>query len=240
MKLFATDLDGTLVGDRQALLTLNQVLIQHRKDWHLIYVTGRSLELAQQLAEQEPLLLPDAWVTDVGTIITYANGQTDAIWEKTMQTGWNRQNVAKEAARIPELVPQPQSGQGPFKVSFHLKAEHAEHTLPHLKHCFELAGQHVKMIYSGNKYMDILPQSGDKGKAVCHLLDHFGIKLEELLTCGDSGNDLCMLCLGGAAVAVGNALPELLEDIPASVYRAKSSFAGGILEGLIHFGWLPS
>ena len=61
------------------------------------------------------------------------------------------------------------------------------------------------------------------------------------MTCGDSANDRDMLSMGGPAVAVGNALAELVDGpLPATVHRATGRGAGGILEALGHYGWLPA
>ena len=63
--------------------------------------------------------------------------------------------------------------------------------------------------------------------------------LDQVLACGDSANDRDMLCLGGPAVAVANAHAELTESgLPATVLRARASYADGVVEALRHYGWL--
>ncbi|CCH66452.1 Sucrose-phosphate phosphatase [Richelia intracellularis HH01] len=53
--MFVTDLDNTLVGNDAALLELNQNLGQHRKKYEtkIVYATGRSLFLYQQLKREK-------------------------------------------------------------------------------------------------------------------------------------------------------------------------------------------
>lgn len=49
-----------------------------------------------------------------------------------------------------------------------------------------------------------------KGAALEHLCNRLGIDREEVMTLGDSGNDLAMLRFAGLGVAVKNATPEIL------------------------------
>jgi hydroxymethylpyrimidine pyrophosphatase-like HAD family hydrolase len=73
--LFVTDLDGTLVGDKNALEKLNSKLEWHRREYgtKIVYATGRSLTLYSKLTTNEFLLKPDALVTSVGTEIYFDN-----------------------------------------------------------------------------------------------------------------------------------------------------------------------
>ncbi|WP_218969735.1 HAD family hydrolase, partial [Candidatus Synechococcus spongiarum] len=61
--LLVTDLDHTLVGDRQALAHLNQTLQTLRSRINLVYATGRSLAGARQLQQEDGLLEPEGWAT---------------------------------------------------------------------------------------------------------------------------------------------------------------------------------
>jgi sucrose-6-phosphatase len=66
---------------------------------------------------------------------------------------------------------------------------------------------------------------------------------EQTVACGDSGNDIALFAAGEErGIIVGNARPELIQwhsENPAdNRYLAKNICAGGILEGLKHFGFL--
>ena len=60
--LFVTDLDNTLVGDDNALIELNNRLQQTRQQHgsKIVYATGRSPVLYQELKDEKNLLEPDA------------------------------------------------------------------------------------------------------------------------------------------------------------------------------------
>ena len=242
--MFVTDLDNTFVGDDEALLELSQKLSQHRQKYgtKIVYATGRSLFLYQELKEEKNLLDPDGLVVAVGTEI-YLNGSKtpDSQWSDKLSGGWNKQVVLSTTAEFPELVPQPDSEQGDFKVSFYLKQAHAAKVLPQLKSQLNTAGLDIKLIYSSGIDLDIVPISSDKGQAMQFLRKKWNFVSERTVACGDSGNDIALFAAGEErGIIVGNARPELLtwhNDNPAKHrYLAKNVCAGGIIEGLNYFG----
>lgn len=244
--LLITDLDNTLVGDRPALDRLNQKLMQtrHAQELLLVYSTGRSLESYKQLRAAEPLLVPDALVTSVGTEIYYGGSTTpDPDWSAKLNQGWQRDDVLSITAHFNDLVLQPDADQRPYKVSFYLSPSLAVDLLPRLEVALHIRGLDVQLVYSGGKDLDILPLQGDKGQAMQFLRHQFKIPPEQTVACGDSGNDQAFFSVGKErGIIVGNARPELLqwhqENAADHHYLATAPCAGGILEGLRHFGFL--
>jgi hypothetical protein len=247
--LFVTDLDHTLVGDDAALEELNKQLNQHRQEYgtKIVYATGRSRTSYQQLKAEKSLIDPDALVTAVGTEI-YLNPSEDSFdpeWAQKLSQGWNRESAVAAAAHYADLVPQEESEQRPFKVSYFLTEEAALEVVPRLESQLVSGGLNVQLVYSGGKDLDILPRSGNKGLAVQFLRNKWEVDATQTVVCGDSGNDIALFSVGEErGIIVGNARPELrqwYEDNPADYrYLAKASCAGGILEGLYHFGFLGS
>ena len=60
-----------------------------------------------------------------------------------------------------------------------------------------------------------------------------GFRADEVVCCGDSGNDEAMLTDGWLGVIVGNAMPEL-DHLRSGdrLYRAFGRFADGVVEGI--------
>jgi len=58
-------------------------------------------------------------------------------------------------------------------------------------------------------FANVTPPGIDKGSAVRRLADVYGLPLEQVMMVGDSANDLPALRIVGAAVAMGNAEPEV-------------------------------
>lgn len=115
--------------------------------------------------------------------------------------------------------------------------------MPQLKSLLQDRGLDTKLIYSTGQDLDILPRNSDKGLAMQFLRQKWGIEAEKTVVCGDSGNDIALFSVGEErGIVVGNASLELLEwhNTNPDNYRylAKAFCAGGILEGLKHFGFL--
>lgn len=107
--LLATDLDETLIGDDEALRSLNNYLIELRKDnrLKLAYITGRSPQLYKELAEAKELLVPDALISAVGAEI-YWNAESPADdWPQVSR--WDVRSIQRALADINCLIPQPSS-----------------------------------------------------------------------------------------------------------------------------------
>ncbi|HIK10388.1 MAG TPA: sucrose-phosphate phosphatase [Oscillatoriaceae cyanobacterium M33_DOE_052] len=245
--LFITDLDHTFVGDADALRELQALLRQHRQAYgtKIVYATGRSPQLYRQLKAEQSLINPDALVTSVGTEIYYQDPSdvADREWSAILAPGWNREIVAATAAEFAELVPQPESEQRPFKLSYYISPELAAGILPKVESILQQQGLKVKLVYSGGKDLDFLPEKGNKGLAMQFLGQHWGISPERTVACGDSGNDIALFSVGSEkGIIVGNAKSELrqwyAQNRTPEIYLAQANYARGIVEGLKYFGFL--
>ncbi|MBD2694405.1 sucrose-phosphate phosphatase [Anabaena catenula] len=243
--LFVTDLDHTFVGDDQALLELSDRLQRHREKHgtKIVYSTGRSPTLYQELQQEKNLFSPDALVLSVGTEI-YLDGSNnpDPQWSSILSQGWDSQKILSITEQFPELVLQPDTEQRPFKVSFFLKEE-LSGILPQLESELQKTKLNVKLIYSSGIDLDILPLTSDKGQAMQFLRQKWKFAAEQTVVCGDSGNDIALFAVGRErGIIVGNARPELLQwhnQNPADYrYLAQNRCAAGIMEGLTYFGFL--
>lgn len=239
--LLITDLDNTLVGDAPATERLNRSLMAQRQQFYLVYATGRSYLSARRLQQQAGLLEPDYWITSVGSEIYY-RGEVDPQWAKHLSQDWNREAVVAIAHQLPFLLPQPESEQNPWKVSFWLEETADIKAIERLKREFQQARLNAQIIFSSGRDVDILPCRSNKGQAATYLREWLGIPPEKTLVCGDSGNDISLFQQPARGVIVRNAQSELLQwyyngDRPWH-YLAKSPCAGGILEALHHFNFI--
>ncbi|KAM3099586.1 sucrose-phosphate phosphatase [Phormidesmis sp. 146-35] len=244
--LFVTDLDNTLVGDDDALERLNQQLSQHRQTYgtKIVYSTGRSLTLYQELTREHTLLEPDILIAGVGTEIYLNGSQTpDRSWSDKLAVGWDRELIVSTTAHFADLVPQPETEQCPFKVSFFLTEDAAIPVLSLLRTLLMQKGLSIQLIYSTGRDLDIVPRRANKGLAMSFVRQNLGFDPSQTIACGDSGNDIALFSLNEAhGIIVGNAHPELLtwhhEHPSETRYVAKGHCAAGILEGLQYFNFL--
>ncbi|GBG96855.1 Cof-type HAD-IIB family hydrolase [Lactococcus termiticola] len=68
----------------------------------------------------------------------------------------------------------------------------------------------IRATTTGFKSIDIMSEGVSKASGLSHLLSHFDLDASHLMAFGDQMNDLEMLKLAGHAVAVSNAVPEIL------------------------------
>ena len=232
--ILATDLDMTLVGDDDALSKLNKQIedLRGKQKLKLVYVTGRSYELYRILEKEKKLLRPDSLITAVGTEIYDEVGQKVIGWP--IVEDWNPVEIVKRLDNIKELIKQPESEQKQFKLSYYLENSHETFLL--VKNI--LSDLSVDVLYSMNKYLDVLPRGINKGSALNYLAGLWRVEETNIITCGDSENDIGLLLIG-KAIVVGNANSALKDwakkQIARNIYFAEAKCAGGINEGLAYY-----
>ncbi|NTW72650.1 MAG: HAD family phosphatase [Eubacteriaceae bacterium] len=60
-------------------------------------------------------------------------------------------------------------------------------------------------------YIEIMDISATKGIGVNKIANHYNIKMEEIITIGDGGNDISMFEKSGLSIAMGNAISSVKE-----------------------------
>jgi hydroxymethylpyrimidine pyrophosphatase-like HAD family hydrolase len=131
--------------------------------------------------------------------------------------------------------------QSEFKSSYYLE-ENVKASLEHIASELDRLRLQAKIVYSAGRFLDLLPHFSGKGGAVAYLARELGVAPQDVVTSGDTGNDLDMMRadLGFRCIAVGNAAPELAQAREPQIYHASASYAAGMREGLVHYGWLPA
>jgi sucrose-6F-phosphate phosphohydrolase len=238
--MLVSDIDGTLLeGGRSTagLEQLRQVVEERRDDVALVYATGRSFDSTWQLVESGVLPTPDAIAPFLGTEIWFPGwAKADPFYREIVRHDWNRDAVEYFARRIAGLELQEQEFQSPLKVSFYVNDRK---TIFDLKQIIDDCGLSTRAIYSGGRFLDIIPRQAGKRAAVRYLGRVWRVEPDHVLTCGDSGNDLDMLCDPDTLnVAVGNAEVELRGLAhTGAFYSAILPFAAGLLEGAAALGF---
>jgi sucrose-phosphate synthase len=238
-RMLATDLDGTFIGDAAAMEDLWRDL--EDAGVFIAFSTGRHLPSIESFYVDTPRRA-DACVTMVGTEIWHRRGDgyvRDDDWSEVITDRWDKEAVEAIVADIPGAEIQPEEWQSPFKASYYLEGD-VTARLDELEQRLDEQGLAAKVVYSAGRFLDLLPARSGKGEAIRYLADDVGIAPENVITAGDSGNDLDMMRpeLGFRSIAVGNASAELAEHSADGLYHADGHHADGIREGLEHYGWL--
>ncbi len=240
-RLLATDMDGTFIGDDEAMFGLWDAVVE--RGIRLAFSTGRHLKSIQDFyAEKDASRRADVCICMVGTDIHFLRDGAyilDEEWHSHISDRWDKLAVEAILHGIPEATMQDQQWQSPFKSSYYLE-ENADARLREIHERLEAAGLDAKVVYSADKFLDLLPIRSGKGEAVRYVAHKLELRPENVVTSGDTGNDLDMMReeLGFRGIVVGNAAPELKAFNPPHVYHAHAEFAAGIREGLEKYGWL--
>jgi hypothetical protein len=103
----------------------------------------------------------------------------------------------------------------------------------------------------GKGLLDFLPESATKQTALEYVAEEFGSAREDVVFCGDSGNDIFPLTAGFSGVLVKNADQQLVDNVREAMrenpqlklYFARGNFKGlngyytsGVIEGAYHYG----
>lgn len=235
-RVLISDIDETLIGDRKAVKALMGVLREHRDKVGFGIATARRLETALEALKEWGIPVPDVMITALGTEIYYGpNLSPDVSWSNHIDHRWDRERIRKRLGRMKGIKPQNEADQRPYKLSFYVdrgKAPSAEE----IEHILWQEGLHANLVYSQQRYLDVVPERASQGMAIRYFADKWGIPIEQVAVAGDSGDDIDMIRGRMLGIVVGNHDPEM--EVLRSrkrVYFARAEHARGVLEGLEHY-----
>lgn len=233
--LIVSDLDGTLLGDNAALEEFADWILPRRKQFKLVYNSGRFPDSVRKSIAKSALPEPDAIIGGVGTQIEiYDTVEQLAGWPE-LEGHWDSAVVRDLFAVERRLELQPERFLSPYKVSYYAEQATSEELIEWQLR-LQAAGLRVRAIYSSQRDLDFLPAGCDKGTATAYLASEWGFIHERVIACGDTGNDFSLFEQGFLGIVVGNALPELKALDAPTIYHAARTHAGGVMEGIEH--WL--
>ena len=235
-RMLIVDMDETLLGDRQALRRLLAVLRERRDQMGFGVATGRSIEQALAGLKTWGVPLPDVVIASAGTEIYYGPKLSpDRVWDRHIDHRWEPERLGEVLAQVDGLTLQPEDAQRRFKLSYLVEAGR----FAGLKRVRRLLGEHdlhAKLVFSQERYLDLIPERAGQGIAVRWVADKWGVPIERVLVAGDNGNDLEMLRGRTLGIVVANHAHEL--DVLRGLERvhfAAGSCAQGVLDGLAHY-----
>ena len=266
MKILATDLDRTLLPngswecDSEAISLFNDLTEKHGV--LVVYVTGRNLALTEKAIKEFGVRHPNILCGDVGTSIRkYEDGEWkfDDGWIdhiKRESPRWDAMAIRDAVTGIDGMREQESEHLNQFKQSYYVEHEKNNQVLKKVNALVKGKFDEV-IVYSfdsqdGKGLLDFLPASATKQTALEYVAEEFGAAKEDVVFCGDSGNDIFPLTAGFNGVLVKNADDQLVKNVKNAmnqnpklkVYFAKGNFKGlkgyytsGVIEGAYHYGF---
>jgi len=246
-RTLVSDVDGTLLaagepGEGAAELA-GRLLAA---DAALVLATGRDLELALEAAatlEAAGLPRPSALVCGVGAEVHVWDGAfyaPDLGWRDELAgSGFTASGVRAALAAVPGLQLQPERAQSERKVSYIVGATDA---VDAAAAALAERGIDARLVHSAGRFLDVLPPPASKGGALLHLVARFGLRPQDVVAAGDSGNDRELLLTaadaGMLAVLVANHEPEMADLVGRpGVFVSTRPYCAGVADGLANAGW---
>ncbi len=243
IRLFSSDLDGTLLGNPESEQRFKQTWESLKREARplLVYNTGRSVRDVRSLVAARKLPEPDVIIGGVGTELFDPHTRPQlADFGSQFGEGWDLAKVEEIVGSMAGIERQPPEFLHPYKSSWYW--HRIDRTkLEELRQRLDEAGLQATIVYSSLRDLDVLPKRAAKGNALMWLCERLNIPLEHVLVAGDTGNDSSMFRVPGVkGIVVENAQPELFEAVvELPVFVTHQVMADGVLEGLKHYRIIP-
>ncbi|GAA4291734.1 HAD-IIB family hydrolase [Aestuariibaculum suncheonense] len=243
IKLLSFDIDNTLIEFHTLKSNFKKIWKKYKPDDIILtYNTGRLIDDVLLLIKKGVLPKPDYIIGGVGTLIYDCNHNCVVKeFNDVLDEGWDLEAVEKLVQSIDHPISeQPAKFQHSYKRSYFFHDADDE-LIESIEADFEKANMYVNVVYSGNKFLDVLPKWANKGNALQWLLSKLNLTTDNVLVAGDSGNDSAMFDMKGIrGVVVANAHEELYKFTKyRQVYHAEGDHGNGVIEGLVFYGILP-
>ncbi|MBR4904966.1 MAG: HAD family phosphatase [Selenomonadaceae bacterium] len=243
IKLFVTDIDGTLLmpGKNISAKNIEAVHKMIKAGVKVVIATGRMYRAALPIAAQ--LGVPVPIISYNGALIKSSTGEV--IHAKYMDTknilalikffeerDWHLQSYSDDVLYVPkrnDAVKFYETMQNieAVEVGWDGLRERAKNvpkllsisanpdeTLTRMFEVQKVFGGQVEITRSAPPFVEFMSLGVTKAGAIKILADKLGIDNSEILAIGDSDNDLQMITTAGCGVAMGNAVPAVLEACP--------------------------
>ncbi len=231
-----SDLDGTLVNgnDVNGLADLKAWIENNNQQIVFGMATGRNKEITRQALLDYDLPTPEIIICSAGSEIYYTDKFIpDNGWESHIDFQWKKQELQEALTKFPGIRLQEPDAQWRFKLSYYVYNTFNKDDLANLHKFLDDRKLRAKILLTENRYLDLLPFRASKGSAVRYLSYKWKMPLQNIITAGNSGNDLDMLKGKCRGIVVANYSPELAElKKIKSVYFSETPLSKGVLEGI--------
>ncbi|EOV8960145.1 HMP-PP phosphatase [Cronobacter turicensis] len=239
-RLAAFDMDGTLLMPDHQLGETTQMALHrlHQRGVTLAFATGRHLlEMRQMLqkialeaflitgngtrihAPSGELLFAEDLSPQVAEAVLHGHWNTPASLHVFNDSGWltDTDDLALLEAhawsgfryQLTDLKRLP--AHQVTKICF--VADHDALCKLRVQLC-EALGSQAHICFSALDCLEVLPPGCNKGAALQALSLHLGITMADCMAFGDAMNDREMLSLAGKGLIMGNAMPQLIAELP--------------------------
>ena len=236
--VLSLDLDETfLEGDAQDKQKLLDLFDSSRAQLHLVYTSHDTAEELISLAAKAELPVPDVFLSDSGTTALKGDGTgtIDPLQRNIIQLWPGKPAVARmvEAVENAELL----EDDSPCRQAVHYESDEAYAAL---KEGADNIGCHL--VLRRHNRVDVLPYGVDKGSSLGRWVVEENFSPMHVLAYGESLGDVSLFGRGWRGVCFPHGPEEMIKEATRfhNVYVAQYDGPAGVIDGLRHFGWVPS
>lgn len=239
IKMAVLDMDGTVLTDDQRISSENAAAIREAvgNGITVIIATGRSLMAVQNYAED--LQLDEYIITGNGSEIWHLDGpeliERTPIDNELVKVMWDLRNSYQTkhwAASVGKVwkqeMPDNLSDLEWLKFGFVMDNERIKDEI--LQELRKYEGLEISNSHPLN--LEVNAKGVHKAKAIQRILTFKELSFDQVLTCGDSLNDMTMIREAGIGIAMGNAQPAVKH---AADYVTLGNQEHGVAEAFKHF-----
>ena len=203
VKLIASDLDGTLL--QNGAHDVNPIVfdqIRTLKEHGIMFATASGRQYLNLRRLFTPVQDDIAYIAENGSLCIYN--------EETISKGIIELDLAyrilDEVAKYPQYNCIISGERVCYSTSKNPKFYNHMVNEKHLK---EMFSSDIKVVTSGNLWVDFICPTANKGSALKDLIDHLHIEAKDCVVFGDQYNDVEMLQTAGTSYAMANAAPGI-------------------------------
>ena len=261
IKLFVSDLDGTMLPDGNVVSAENIAAVRRAAaaGVTVTIATGRMFEaalpVARALGVDVPIISYNGGLIKSPSGRVYEEHTVDSALAHNIiafckERGWYIQSYSGGVLRYVEacdesrfyensqqLTGQAVGWDGLFahtegNCKLLLATKGRDVTLVRAEAMLAAFGERVDVTRSADRLIEIVPKGISKASALKSLAGKLGISIAETMAIGDAYNDLPMLQAAGKSIAMGNAFPEVKE---VTDYETLTCEENGLAAAIYHY-----
>ena len=261
IKLFVSDLDGTMLPDGNVVSAENIAAVRRAAEAGVTVTiaTGRMFEaalpVARALGVDVPIISYNGGLIKSPSGRVYEEHTVDPALAHDIiafckERGWYIQSYSGGVLRYVEacdesrfyensqqLTGQAVGWDGLFahtegNCKLLLATKGRDVTLARAEAMLAAFGERVDVTRSADRLIEIVPKGISKASALKSLAGKLGISIAETMAIGDAYNDLPMLKAAGKSIAMGNAFPEVKE---VTDYETLTCEENGLAAAIYHY-----
>ena len=261
IKLFVSDLDGTMLPDGNVVSAENIAAVRRAATAGVTVTiaTGRMFEaalpVARALGVDVPIISYNGGLIKSPSGRVYEEHTVDSALAHNIiafckERGWYIQSYSGGVLRYVEacdesrfyensqqLTGQAVGWDGLFahtegNCKLLLATKGRDVTLTRAEAMLAAFGERVDVTRSADRLIEIVPKGISKASALKSLAGKLGISIAETMAIGDAYNDLPMLQAAGKSIAMGNAFPEVKE---VTDYETLTCEENGLAAAIYHY-----